>query len=137
MDFLNNLPGKMAEWFWVNIIGPAISGTFAFIPLWVWIIIAGILVGYLFKKFGWQGVVGGVGAALLFLAYRQGWKNASDLHKRARGGDSTVEVTDEPTFGLPIPDLPAPKEKVKRPRPKQRYNPDTQTWEDVPPRKKR
>lgn len=134
----DNLFQRFIDWIWLHLVGPAIDNTFAFIPIWAWFIIAGVGVGFLWKKFGWQGVVGGIGAFFLYMAYRQGWKNASDLHRRAKAGE-TIEVTDEPQFKLPIPDLPKAEEKPRqaKPRPKLRYNADTNLWEEVPPRKKR
>lgn len=44
------------------------------VPVWVWIVAAGVAIGWAWKVFGWQGIVGGLAAALTLGAYRQGWK---------------------------------------------------------------
>jgi hypothetical protein len=47
----------MIDWIWQHIVGPAINGTFAIVPIWVWIIIAALALGWAWKTFGWQGLV--------------------------------------------------------------------------------
>lgn len=46
------------------------------IPLWVWVIIGGVLIGAAWRTFGWQGVVGGLAALLTLGVYRQGYRDA-------------------------------------------------------------
>lgn len=46
------------------------------IPLWVWMIIGGVLLGAAWRTFGWQGVVGGLAAFLTLGVYRQGYRDA-------------------------------------------------------------
>lgn len=48
------------------------------IPLWVWIIAGGVLLGAAWRTFGWQGVVGGLAALVTLGAYRQGYRDASE-----------------------------------------------------------
>ena len=45
------------------------------IPVWVWIIVAGLAIGWAWKTFGWQGVVGALAAIVTMGAYRQGWND--------------------------------------------------------------
>lgn len=45
------------------------------VPVWVWVIAAGLLLGWAWKTFGWQGVVGAGLAVLTLGAYRQGWRD--------------------------------------------------------------
>lgn len=47
------------------------------IPLWVWIIAAGIALGAAWRTFGWQGVVGGLIALVTLGVYRQGYRDAA------------------------------------------------------------
>lgn len=46
------------------------------IPLWVWIIAGGVLVGAAWRTFGLHGVLGGLLALLTLGAYRQGYRDA-------------------------------------------------------------
>jgi hypothetical protein len=46
------------------------------VPLWVWIIIGGVLLGGAWRTFGWQGVLGGLLSLLTLGAYRQGYRDA-------------------------------------------------------------
>lgn len=48
------------------------------IPLWVWIIIGGVLIGAAWRTFGWQGVIGGLLALLTLGAYRQGYRDSNE-----------------------------------------------------------
>lgn len=45
------------------------------VPGWLWIVAAGVAMGWAWKVFGWQGVVGGLLAVLTLGAYRQGWRD--------------------------------------------------------------
>lgn len=102
----------MTDWIWQHIIGPVISGTVAFIPLWVWIIAAALALGWAWKTFGWQGLVAVALAVLTLGAYRQGWKHRDSLaNEHVDGPDA------DPPFGKRTP-------KPKKPR----FDPDTNTW---------
>lgn len=99
----------MTDWIWQHILGPMINGTFAIIPIWVWIIVAGLLLGWAWKTFGWQGLLGAAAAIVTLGAYRKGWKDRDSLaNEHVDGPDAD----------------PPPKKK-----PKPRYNPDTNKWE--------
>lgn len=101
----------MIDCIWQHVIGPAINGTFAVVPVWVWVILAGLALGWAWKTFGWQGLVG-VGLAVLTLgAYRKGWKDRDSL---------SAEHVDGPD-AEPSPAKPKPKRKP-------RYDPETNTW---------
>lgn len=102
----------MTEWIWQHIIGPTINNTFAFIPAWVWIIVAGLLIGWAWKTFGWQGVLGAALAVLTIGAYRQGWKSRDSLE---------TENVDGPDAD------PSP---AKPKRPKRPVKPPEDTWFD-------
>jgi len=45
------------------------------VPIWVWVIVAGVVLGAAWRWFGWQGIVGGLAAVLTLGAYRQGWRD--------------------------------------------------------------
>lgn len=75
------------------------------VPWWAWVIVAGVLIGWAWKVFGWQGVVGGIAAALALGSYRQGWRDG-------RAGKETVATK-------PI-DLPTPRPEMQTPPPKKR-----------------
>lgn len=45
------------------------------VPAWAWIIIAGLALGWAWRMFGWQGIVGAGLAILTLGAYRQGWRD--------------------------------------------------------------
>lgn len=64
----------MADWLWDTIVG-FVLGT---IPVWAWIIIAGLLVGWAWKTFGTQGIVGALVAIVTLGAYRQGWRDRGE-----------------------------------------------------------
>jgi hypothetical protein len=88
----------MIDWIWQHIVGPAINGTFAIVPIWVWIIIAALALGWAWKTFGWQGLVA-VGLAVLTLgAYRKGWKDRNSL-----GAEHVDGADAEPPFTRPKP----------------------------------
>lgn len=61
----------MIEWLWNGLVGFILGA----IPTWVWVIAAGVGIGWAWKTFGWQGVAGGVMAVITFGAYRQGWRD--------------------------------------------------------------
>ena len=46
------------------------------VPTWAWVIIAGLLLGWAWKVFGWQGRAGAVAAIVRLGAYRQGWRDS-------------------------------------------------------------
>jgi hypothetical protein len=73
------------------------------VPAWVWIVLAGVALGWAWKVFGWQGVVGGLLAVLTLGAYRQGWRdsrggnrNGSPIGKRHPVNRNDVVVGVEP-----------------------------------------
>lgn len=67
----------MDQWIYQNVLLPALGMAMADVPATVWVIVAGIAAGWVWKQFGWQGLVG-LGLALLTLgAYRQGWRDAT------------------------------------------------------------
>jgi hypothetical protein len=63
--------GYLMDWLW----NFAVSFALSTIPTWVWVVIAGVLIGAAWRTFGWQGVVGGALAILTLGAYRQGWRD--------------------------------------------------------------
>ena len=66
----------MMEWLWSEAWGWLAETTFGFIPTWVWVAAAGLLLGWAWKTFGWQGLVGAALAVLTLGVYRQGWRDA-------------------------------------------------------------
>ena len=64
----------MFEWLWNALIGFALGA----IPLWVWVIVAGLAIGWAWRTFGWQGIVGAGIAILTLGAYRQGWRDRGE-----------------------------------------------------------
>lgn len=52
-----------------------ISFLLGWVPAWVWVVVAGVAIGWAWKVFGWQGVAGGLLAVLTLGAYRQGWRD--------------------------------------------------------------
>lgn len=104
------------EWIWNGLVGFVLGS----IPTWVWFIAAGVAIGWAWKTFGWQGVLGGLAAVVTLGAYRQGWRDRDqrDAHEHVPDGmDAWV---------------PSPKAKPKpvaRPKPKRTFNPDTNTFE--------
>lgn len=87
----------MWQWAWDHIALPAIGAAFDWIPWWVWIVLAGLLIGWTWKTFGWQGVVGAALAILTLGAYRQGWR---DNQARLRGRETVAHVEDVESGGL-------------------------------------
>lgn len=79
-----------------------VSFLLSWVPTWVWVVAAGVAIGWAWKVFGWQGVAGGLLALLTLGAYRQGWRD--------RGGDKPP--------ALPIEDY----EQDLAPPPKRRRN---------------
>jgi hypothetical protein len=59
------------DWLWNGIVGFVLGS----IPTWVWIIVAGLAIGWAWKTFGTQGVLGALVAVLTLGAYRQGWRD--------------------------------------------------------------
>ena len=88
----------MMDWLWNGLVSFALGA----IPTWVWIIVAGVAIGWAWKQFGWQGVLGGLAAVLTLGAYRQGWRD------RGEGRAPVVPV--EPLR----PPVPPPTPRKKR-----------------------
>ena len=61
----------MLDWLWQG----ALNVLLGWVPTWAWIIVAGLLAGWAWKKFGWQGIAGAILAVLTLGAYRQGWRD--------------------------------------------------------------
>jgi hypothetical protein len=59
------------DWLWNSIVG-FVLGT---IPTWAWVVLAGIAIGWAWKTFGTQGVLGALVAVVTLGAYRQGWRD--------------------------------------------------------------
>jgi hypothetical protein len=59
------------DWLW-NGFTSLILGA---IPTWVWVIVAGLALGWAWKTFGTQGVIGALVAIVSLGAYRQGWRD--------------------------------------------------------------
>lgn len=110
----------MTDWIWQHVLAPAISGVFNVIPWWAWIIIAGLLLGWAWRTFGWQGLVGAGIAVLTLGAYREGWRAAESRRKAG------APIEDDPDFAPPIK---VPKQVAPKPKVKHGYNPDTGEWE--------
>lgn len=81
--------------------------TFGFIPGWVWLILAVAAAAWVWKTFGWRGLVGLALLILTFGAYRAGWR-ARD--KGAKPFFPGVEGDMDPPLKLPEP----PPKKKKR-----------------------
>lgn len=64
----------MMDWLWYGLVSCALGS----VPAWVWIIVAGVSIGWAWKQFGWQGVAGGLLAVLTLGAYRQGWRDRGE-----------------------------------------------------------
>lgn len=62
------------DWLWETIVGFVLGA----IPVWVWIVIAGLAIGWAWKTFGVQGVLGALVAVLTLGAYRQGWRDRGE-----------------------------------------------------------
>ena len=89
------------DWLWQTIVG-FVLGT---IPLWVWVIIAGLGIGWAWKTFGIQGIIGALVAVLTLGAYRQGWRD--------RGEGKTPIVPVEPIKRPAPKPAPAPRRKIR------------------------
>jgi hypothetical protein len=74
------------------------------VPWWAWVIAGGVLIGWAWKVFGWQGVLGGLAAAVTLGAYRKGWRDG-------RAGRETVATR---PIDLPRPETKAPPPVKKR-----------------------
>lgn len=91
----------MIDWIWQHVVGPALNGVFGVIPVWVWIIVAALALGWAWKTFGWQGLVA-VGLAVLTLgAYRKGWRDRASLDSEHVDGADAA-----PPLGRPKPRRP-------------------------------
>lgn len=88
-------------WLWETIVGFVLGA----IPLWVWVIIAGLAIGWAWKTFGTQGVVGALVAVLTLGAYRQGWRD--------RGEGKTPIVPVEPIKRPTVAPQPQPRPRRK------------------------
>ena len=65
------------------------------VPGWAWFIVALVVLGWVWRTFGWQGLVGAALAILTLGAYRQGWRD------RGSGEPPKVPPADLPTFNSP------------------------------------
>lgn len=63
-------------WLWDHVLQPSLAFGFNSVPWWVWFILAGLLLGWAWRTFGWQGLVGAGLAVLTIGAYRQGWRDS-------------------------------------------------------------
>lgn len=88
----------MLDWIWNGIVGFVLGS----IPVWVWVIVAGLAIGWAWKTFGTQGVIGALVAVLTLGAYRQGWRD------RGEGKPPIVPV--EP-LRPPAPPAPVPRRR--------------------------
>lgn len=102
----------MIEWIWNWLL----HTTLGFIPTWVWFIAGGLAIGWAFKTFGWQGVVGAVAAILTLGAYREGWR-ARD--REARGTEHVADDSPDAVTPFRKPRVPTAKRAGKR-----KWNPD-------------
>ena len=76
----------MIEWLaWVAL---------GWVPWWAWVIVVGVLIGWAWKVFGWQGVVGGIGAALMLGAYRLGWRHRDGFDRDVIGKEHPTNKGD-------------------------------------------
>jgi hypothetical protein len=108
-------------WLWDRVVQPSLAFGFNSVPWWVWFIVAGLLLGWAWKTFGWQGLVGAALAVLTVGAYRQGWRDS----QVRRGKITQVEAdAKRPTIVERAAKRVLPQKKGKR-----RYNADTNTWE--------
>lgn len=85
------------------------DAVFLFVPGWVWIILIVLAAVWVWRKFGWQGLVALGIAILTFGAYRQGWRDARVGMKKPRFG---IPVGEEPQWPEVTPE--PPKRKKKR-----------------------
>lgn len=83
------------DWLWNTVVG-FLVGT---VPLWVWVIVAGLVIGWAWKTFGTQGIIGALIAVLSLGAYRQGWRD------RGEGKTPIIPVKPihRPTAAAPVP----------------------------------
>lgn len=108
--FIGKLFGTV--WGWLT------TFTLGVIPTWVWVVVVVGAAAWVWKQFGWQGLVGLGLLVLTFGAYRQGWRDAKAGAK--------------PALDLPIETPAQGREAKPTPRPRRRrYNDVTNTWEDV------
>lgn len=100
-----------------------LHATLGFIPAWVWIIVAGLLLGWAWKAFSWQGLLGAALAVLTIGAYRQGW--------RARDAEGTEHLDPDSPDARPSIFTRKPKKpaapSTNRPG---TFNRDTGTWNE-------
>ena len=104
----------MFEW----LFNGALHILLSVVPTWVWVIVAGLGVGWAWKTFGKEGVVGAVVAILTLGAYRQGWRD------RGAGKAPIVPVGDEPR----LVGRAKVRRTAKRDPGKRVYDADTNTW---------
>ena len=104
----------MTDWIWQHIIGPALNGVFGLIPWWVWIIVAGLALGWAWKTFGWKGLAGAAAGAALALSYIKGWKDRDSL--------SAEHVDPNSPDAAPSPSKPKKHSRIPG------FDPDTGTW---------
>lgn len=115
----------MWQWVWEHIALPAIGTSIDWVPWPVWLVLAGLLLGWAWKTFGWQGLVGAALAVLTVGAYQKGWR---DNQARLRGKD-TLPRTDTILDVFRPKALPPKTEERFNPKRKRTYNPDTNRWE--------
>lgn len=89
------------DWLFQSVVGFFLST----VPLWVWIIIAGLAIGWAWKTFGTQGIVGALAAILTLGAYRQGWND--------RGSGKPPVIPVEPIKPVERSPPPAPRRKIR------------------------
>lgn len=101
---VNKILGTLWDWLTTFTLG--------IIPTWVWVVIAVLAAAWVWKNFGWRGLVGLGLLVLTFGAYRQGWRDAKAGIK--------------PRLDLPVDAKITPKKTPKpalRPQARRRYNP--------------
>jgi len=64
------------------------------VPTWVWVVVAGVALGWAWRVFGWQGVAGGLLAVLTLGAYRQGWRDRDGRDRDVIGKEHPVNKGD-------------------------------------------
>lgn len=100
--------------------------TLGFIPTWVWVLAALMAFAWVWRNFGWQGLLVLGGFLLTFGGYRQGWRDAQGIRKERTTTKQWPEHTPAPNKPLDL----QLKDLFNSPKRKRRYNPDTNTWEE-------
>lgn len=77
------------------------NAAFGFVPTWVWVVAAGLLIGWAWRTFGWQGIVGALAAVVTLGAYRQGWRDRDSRDSDVIG--KRHPVTGDPVVGRAPP----------------------------------